>query len=128
MILFRNFRMLDPEREELAGGCELLVEGETIREVSEKPIRPTGATAIDCGGRTLMPGLIDCHAHVVLSEVFLRQPRADNAVVIGATARRHAPRCLKHRGTRPRHPLHHHQPQRIAGHIDSVAQGIGAEQ
>ena len=73
MILFRNFRMLDPEREELAGGCELLVEGETIREVSEKPIRPTGATAIDCGGRTLMPGLIDCHAHVVLSEVFLRQ-------------------------------------------------------
>ena len=73
MILFRNFRMLDPEREELADGYEIVVEGETIREVSDRPIRMPGATAVDCGGRTLMPGLIDCHVHVVLSEVFLRQ-------------------------------------------------------
>src|SRR5205807_686421 len=71
--LFRNFRMLDPERDELVGGCEILVEGESIREVSERPIRAQDALAVDCGGRTLMPGLIDCHAHVVLSEVFLRQ-------------------------------------------------------
>src|SRR5437764_200584 len=71
--LFRNFRMLDPERDELAGGCEILVEGETIREVSERPIRASDAAVVDCGGRTLMPGLIDCHAHVVLSEVFIRQ-------------------------------------------------------
>src|SRR5438309_9809877 len=71
--LFRNFRMLDPERDELVGGCEILVEGETIREVSERPIRASDASAVDCGGRTLMPGLIDCHAHVVLSEVFIRQ-------------------------------------------------------
>ena len=70
--LFRNFRMLDPERDELAGGYEILVEGEIIREVSERPIRAQDASAVDCGGRTLMPGLIDCHAHVVLSEVFLR--------------------------------------------------------
>ena len=72
-LLFRNFRMLDPERDELAGGYELLVEGERVREVSERPIRASDATAVDCGGRTLMPGLIDCHAHVILSEVFIRQ-------------------------------------------------------
>src|SRR5215813_11485988 len=54
-ILFRNFRMLDPERDELVGGCELLVEGETIREVSERPIRVRDAAIVDCGGRTLMP-------------------------------------------------------------------------
>lgn len=72
-ILFRNFRMLDPERDELVGGCELLVEGETIREVSETPLRAPQASVVDCGRRTLMPGLIDCHAHVVLSEVFIRQ-------------------------------------------------------
>ena len=71
--LFRNFRMLDPERDELVGGCEILVEGETIREVSERPIRASDAAVVDCGGRTLMPGLIDCHAHVILSEVFIRQ-------------------------------------------------------
>src|SRR5437867_11825377 len=71
--LFRNFRMIDPERDELVGGCEILVEGETIREVSERPIGASDAAVVDCGGRTLMPGLIDCHAHVVLSEVFIRQ-------------------------------------------------------
>jgi imidazolonepropionase-like amidohydrolase len=72
-ILFKNFRMLDPELDEIAGGHEILVEGETIREVSARPIKAPEATSIDCGGRTLMPGLIDSHVHVVLSEVFIRQ-------------------------------------------------------
>src|SRR2546422_8124429 len=71
--LFRNFRMLDPERDELLGGCESLVEGETIGEGAERPIRASDAAVVDCGGRTLMPGLIDCHAHVILSEVVIRQ-------------------------------------------------------
>ena len=43
----------------------------------------------------------------------LRQPRADHAVVIGAAAAGHPPRRVKHGRPRPRHPLHHHQPQRI---------------
>ncbi|MBX6367605.1 MAG: amidohydrolase family protein [Rhodospirillales bacterium] len=70
--LFRNFRMLDPERDEVVEGFELLVEGERIREVADRPIKSGGAEVVDCGGRTLMPGLIDSHVHVVLSEVFLR--------------------------------------------------------
>src|SRR6266851_2748040 len=72
-ILFRNFRMLDPEKDEIVGGHEILVEGDSIREVSAKPIKAPDASAIDCGGRTLMPGLIDCHVHVTLSEVLIRQ-------------------------------------------------------
>ena len=72
-VLFKNFRMLDPERDALADGHSLLVEGDTIREVSERPIKAPQAAAIDCGGRTLMPGLIDSHVHVTLSEVFIRQ-------------------------------------------------------
>ena len=65
--------MLDPERDEIAGGHQILIEGDRIREVSEKPIKAPDASAIDCGGRTLMPGLIDSHVHVVLSEVTIRQ-------------------------------------------------------
>jgi imidazolonepropionase-like amidohydrolase len=64
--------MLDPERDEVVPGFELLVEAERIREVSERPIKSGSATVVDCGGGTLMPGLIDSHVHVVLSEVFLR--------------------------------------------------------
>lgn len=72
-ILFRNFELLDPDHDEVRGGYELLVEGAVIKEVSSKPIRADNATVIDCGRRTLMPGLIDSHVHVCLSEVYIRQ-------------------------------------------------------
>ena len=71
--LFRNFEMLDPEADGLMGGYELLVEGEKIVEVSPRPIKAAGANVVDCGKRTLMPGLIDAHVHVFLTEVFIRQ-------------------------------------------------------
>lgn len=70
--LFKNFLMLDPERDEVLGGHELLVEDGTIKEVSDKPIVSADADVIDCGGRVLMPGLIDSHVHVVLNEVSIR--------------------------------------------------------
>ena len=71
-LLFRNFRMLEPEVGELREGFELLVEDDIIQETSDKPIKAEGAQEIDCGGRTLMPGLIDSHVHVFLSEVTIR--------------------------------------------------------
>jgi imidazolonepropionase-like amidohydrolase len=70
--LFRNVQLLDPTQDRLLGGHEVLVEGELIREVSARPIASAGATVIDGRGRTLMPGLIDCHVHVYLSEVNIR--------------------------------------------------------
>src|SRR5499425_963152 len=84
-FLFKNFQMLDPEHDELRGGHELVVEGERIREVAAKPIKAPAAEAIDCGGRTLMPGLIDSHVHVVLSEVSI--PRLENVPLTLMTAR-----------------------------------------
>jgi len=71
-ILFRNMNLLDPKWDEARGGYEVLVEGETIREVSAKPIKAAKARVVDCGKRTLMPGLIDCHVHVFLTEVNIR--------------------------------------------------------
>jgi len=72
-FLLKNLELLDPEQDELRGAHELLVEGDTIKEVSARPIRADNATVIDCGRRTLMPGLIDAHVHVCLSEVYIRQ-------------------------------------------------------
>ena len=71
--LFTNAALLDPRTEATEGGVSVLVEGDTIREVSAKPIKAANAAVIDCQGRTLMPGLIDCHVHAMLSEVNLRQ-------------------------------------------------------
>lgn len=70
-VLFRNLKLLDPRFDESRDGLEVLVAGGHIREVSDRPIKTASAQSIDCGGRTLMPGLIDCHVHIFLSEVNL---------------------------------------------------------
>jgi imidazolonepropionase-like amidohydrolase len=71
-ILFKNANLLDPDANALRGGTSVLVEDEHIREVSAKPIKAPKAAVIDCKGKTLMPGLIDCHVHAMLSEVNIR--------------------------------------------------------
>jgi imidazolonepropionase-like amidohydrolase len=68
-FLFHGGRFLDPRRDELCDGIEVLVEGDRVREVSDRPVRTAAAMRVDLGGRTLMPGLIDAHAHIFLDEV-----------------------------------------------------------
>src|SRR5215218_3948990 len=85
-ILFRNFELLEPAFGELRGGYQLLVEGDTIRELSDKPIKAAEADVIDCGKRTLMPGLIDCHVHAIHSEVNVRFMEALPLTLVTARA------------------------------------------
>ena len=68
-ILLRNAAILDGTVPERRLGCDVLIEGKTIREVAERPLRAENATVLDLAGRTLMPGLIDCHVHVIASLV-----------------------------------------------------------
>ncbi|NOT39427.1 MAG: amidohydrolase family protein [Alphaproteobacteria bacterium] len=84
--LFRNLRLLDPRFDEARGGYEVLVEGDRIREVSDKPVKAAGARIVDCGGRTLMPGLIDCHVHVYLVELGLARLEAMPLTLLTAKA------------------------------------------
>jgi len=63
-FLFRGGRFLDPRKDTLQDGIEVLVEGNTVREVSGTPIQSELAQVIELGGRTLMPGLIDNHVHM----------------------------------------------------------------
>jgi imidazolonepropionase-like amidohydrolase len=75
-FLFKNLRLLDPRWKEARAGYEVLVEGDTIKEVSAKPIKASKAKVVDCGKRTLMPGLIDCHVHTHHSEVYINRMEA----------------------------------------------------
>ena len=65
-ILFNNVRIFDGKSETLTSG-NVLVEGNLIKQISSGPIRATGTTVIDGGGRTLMPGLIEGHGHLQMN-------------------------------------------------------------
>lgn len=70
-FLFTGGRFLDPRRDELLEGIEVLVEDGLVKEVSDRPIASASAQRVALDGRTLMPGLIDAHIHIVLAEVNL---------------------------------------------------------
>ncbi|MGE0056327.1 MAG: amidohydrolase family protein [Hyphomicrobium sp.] len=65
--LFININVFDGVNEKRIENANVLVEGNLIKQVSTSPIGAQGATVIDGGGRTLMPGLIDAHWHTMLS-------------------------------------------------------------
>lgn len=69
--LFKNGRLLDPLKATLIDGMQVLVQDGLVREVSDAPIQAPGATVVDLGGKTLMPGLIDLHVHVMASQLNL---------------------------------------------------------
>ena len=67
-VLFRNVRIFDGVSSALSVSSSVLVSGNTIQTITAGAIEPpSGATVIDGGGRTLMPGLIDAHWHAMLA-------------------------------------------------------------
>jgi imidazolonepropionase-like amidohydrolase len=63
-FLFKNADLVLDGRDALEPGFSVLVEGDRIARVTRDPVEPGDATVIEVGGRTLMPGLIDAHAHI----------------------------------------------------------------
>jgi imidazolonepropionase-like amidohydrolase len=66
-ILITNVNIFDGKDDELAEGMSVLIEGNLIKKVGRDLKADDDATIIDGGGRTLMPGLIDNHVHLMLN-------------------------------------------------------------
>jgi imidazolonepropionase-like amidohydrolase len=66
-ILIKNVSIFDGSSEKLITGKDILVEGNLIKKIAPA-IKAEGATVIDGSGKTLMPGLIEGHAHVGIPE------------------------------------------------------------
>lgn len=71
-------RLFDGRSDQLQENVAVVVRGDRIAEVGTDLPVPEGAAVIDLGGRTLLPGLVDAHTHIVLhggdyEEQILRQ-------------------------------------------------------
>ena len=70
-LILANCAILDGTRNERREDHHVLVEADRIREVSDRPLKSEAAETIDLKGRTLMPGLIDAHVHVIAVDAAL---------------------------------------------------------
>ena len=65
-IVLHAARLLEVDTGNVLQPGEILVEGERIKAVGTTVEHPQGATMIDLGDTTLLPGLIDAHVHLFL--------------------------------------------------------------
>lgn len=72
VTLFQNVRIFPGKGSELSGPSHVLVRGNLIEKISTQPIstdRLGNLVIIDAAGRTLMPGLIDAHTHMMFANL-----------------------------------------------------------
>ncbi|MDM1061874.1 amidohydrolase family protein [Empedobacter falsenii] len=74
-ILIENVRILDHQTQALTSPMNVLVSGQKIEKISSAKISsPTqDVVKINGGGKTLMPGLIDVHVHMVFGSLTMTQ-------------------------------------------------------
>jgi imidazolonepropionase-like amidohydrolase len=94
-ILFTNARVFDGRSDTLRDGLRVLIEEDRIKAVAsgDHPA-PDGARVIDCGGRVLMPGLIDAHWHCLFAGVPLAVAMTADAGYVFLAAAAEARRTL----------------------------------
>lgn len=77
--LIRNVSVIDVRTGKVLPRTNVLVEGETIRDVSKKQFKlPDGTEVIDGTGKFLMPGLTDGHIHFFQSGGLYTRPDVIN--------------------------------------------------
>lgn len=74
-ILIENVRILNANSQSLSNPMSVLVSGKNIQKISATKISdaPKDVLRIDGAGKTLMPGLIDAHVHLVFGSLTMPQ-------------------------------------------------------
>ena len=65
-LIIRNARIFDGESEQLSAPSDIYIEDGLIKNIANMSTDPQGIETVDVGGRVVMPGMINAHAHVML--------------------------------------------------------------
>ena len=69
-VAFTNALLFDGKSDALLAGLRVVVDGKTIKAVEPaEALLDADARIVDCGGRVLMPGLIDAHWHAMMASL-----------------------------------------------------------
>jgi len=64
IVAFTNARIITMEGDEVIENGTIVVENNRIKAIGQRISIPQGAKIYDVAGKTIMPGLVDAHAHV----------------------------------------------------------------
>ncbi len=92
--VLRNFKLFDGKGRTLRSGVSLRIDGGRMKLANGETSAPDGAKVIDCGGRVLMPGLIDAHWHTMFAAMSIDALMTASVEDIFAAARGEAENTL----------------------------------
>lgn len=78
-LAFTNARLIDCTGGEPQEGVTLVTDGERIVDIGTGPAPARADEVVDCGGRTVMPGLIDAHVHIGAIDVDIMEQHRNYA-------------------------------------------------
>lgn len=64
LIAFTNARIITMNGDEVIENGSILVDGNRIKAIGQNIDIPSTATVMDVSGKTIMPGIVDVHAHL----------------------------------------------------------------
>ena len=65
LTVIRAGRLIDPDSATVLTEKEILIVGNKVAAVGKQLCAPKDAKRIDLSDKTVLPGLIDCHTHLV---------------------------------------------------------------
>ncbi|MCC8402796.1 amidohydrolase family protein [Paraburkholderia sp. MMS20-SJTN17] len=90
-----NFRLFDGRSSTLRDGLYMVVEGDSISQLGQgQPASIEGKIVVDCGGKVMMPGLIDMHWHALLAAVPIQVILQSDIALVHLAASAEAERTL----------------------------------